>query len=58
MSRPDTGELTFEALVGKGLRVQWGPVIRDVDTAGDLPEVAALCPSGRFAAAVRSLEMA
>jgi glycosyltransferase A (GT-A) superfamily protein (DUF2064 family) len=58
MSRSDTGELTFEALVGKGLRVRWGPVIRDVDTADDLCEVAELCPGGRFAAAVATLEMA
>jgi glycosyltransferase A (GT-A) superfamily protein (DUF2064 family) len=58
MSRPDTGKLTFEALTGEGLRVDWGPVVRDVDTVGDLPEVAAMCRGGKFAAAVSALETA
>jgi glycosyltransferase A (GT-A) superfamily protein (DUF2064 family) len=58
MSQPDTAKLTFEALTSQGLTVAWGPVIRDVDTADDLAEVAALCRGGRFAAAVRALEMA
>ncbi|GIH05228.1 glycosyl transferase [Rhizocola hellebori] len=57
MSQPDTGKLTFEALTSQGLRVHWGPVIRDVDTADDLSKVAALCPGGGFAAAVSALGM-
>jgi glycosyltransferase A (GT-A) superfamily protein (DUF2064 family) len=40
-------------LQGLGLRVSKLPVLRDVDTAGDATEVAALCaPGSRFATAV------
>jgi hypothetical protein len=34
------------------------PVLRDVDTLGDLAHVAALCPGGCFATAVNALELA
>jgi glycosyltransferase A (GT-A) superfamily protein (DUF2064 family) len=54
MSRPDTAELTLAALRGSGLRVVLAPLLRDVDTAADAREVAALCPQGTFAGAVRA----
>jgi uncharacterized protein len=53
MSTPDTGRLTAAALRARGLRVVEGPVMRDVDTAADAWAVAAQCPQGTFAAAVR-----
>ncbi len=53
MSRPDTGERTLAALVGRGLRVAMLPVLRDVDTAADAHAVARDCAaSARFPAAV------
>jgi hypothetical protein len=56
MSTSRTGALTLRALRGRGLRVAPLPILRDVDTAGDAVEVAALCPAGsRFAAAVHPL---
>ena len=56
MSTDRTGPLTLRALRQRGLRVAPLPMLRDVDTARDAVEVAALCPSGsRFAAAVRPL---
>jgi glycosyltransferase A (GT-A) superfamily protein (DUF2064 family) len=55
MSRPDTGELTRQAFVERGLSIAEAKVLRDVDTFGDLREVAALCPHGHFAAAAREL---
>lgn len=55
MSRPDTGELTYRALVRQGLSVALGPVLRDVDTIEDVREVAAACPASRFAAAAAGL---
>lgn len=52
-SRADTGARTLAVLRGLGLRVAILPVLRDVDTAADAAEVAALCPPGsRFATAV------
>ncbi len=51
-----TGALTVAALHGRGLRVGLLPVRRDVDTAADATEVAALCPAGsRFAGIVAAL---
>ena len=44
--------MTLRALRGMGLRVALLPELRDVDTAADAHAVAALCPDGRFAAAV------
>ena len=55
MSMPDTGERTLAALRARGLGVALLPTLRDVDTAADAHAVAALCPGGRFAAAVREL---
>jgi len=52
MSTVDTGTMTLRALRGMGLRVAQLPELRDVDTAADAHAVAALCPGGRFAAAV------
>lgn len=55
MSTSHTGEATLVALRAAGLRVELAPVLRDVDTAADAREVAALCgPGRRFAAAVRA----
>jgi 2-phospho-L-lactate guanylyltransferase (CobY/MobA/RfbA family) len=34
-----------------------GPVLRDVDTAEDLREVALLCPGSQFAALAAKLEL-
>ena len=45
--------LTVAALRGRGLRVDFGAALRDVDSAPDAWEVAAQCPDGTFAAAVR-----
>lgn len=53
MSRPDTCALTREALVGNGLRVSPGPVLRDVDTMVDALAVASACPATRFAASIK-----
>jgi glycosyltransferase A (GT-A) superfamily protein (DUF2064 family) len=55
MSRPETGQLTLRALREAGLTVSLGPPLRDVDTAADLPPVAAECGDTRFARAVRGL---
>jgi rSAM/selenodomain-associated transferase 1 len=56
MSTSRTGVLTLRALRVRGLRVAPLPMLRDVDTAGDVVEVARLCPAGsRFAAAVHPL---
>ncbi len=53
MSTVDTGRLTAAALRARGLRVGYGPTLRDVDTESDARHVADLCPHGRFATAVR-----
>ena len=55
MSTVDTGARTAAALRERGLDVGYGPTLRDVDTAPDAWEVAALCPHGTFADAVRRL---
>jgi rSAM/selenodomain-associated transferase 1 len=54
-SRVDTGLRQRERLVGKGLRVLDLQVLRDVDTAADAAEVAALAPGSRFAARMHEL---
>jgi uncharacterized protein len=54
MSTSDTGRLTAAALRDLGLRVVRGPLLRDVDTVSDARVVAAQCPAGSFAAAVRT----
>src|SRR5512142_2238257 len=40
MSTPDTAQWTVDALRRRGLRVRYGPVLRDVDTAPDALAVA------------------
>ncbi|QES47019.1 glycosyltransferase [Streptomyces venezuelae] len=50
MSTPQTGAVQYERLRAAGLRVGLLPVLRDVDTAADAREVAAVAPCGRFAA--------
>ena len=55
MSRPDTGALQRARLTGAGLRVRELPPLRDVDTADDAGEVAALAPGSRFAATLARL---
>lgn len=52
MSRPDTGAQTRDALRFAGLRVGILTELSDVDTVADARHVAAIVPSGRFAAAV------
>ncbi|GIH15002.1 TIGR04282 family arsenosugar biosynthesis glycosyltransferase [Rugosimonospora africana] len=52
MSTPDTCAQTAALLSGRGLRVEYGPTLRDVDTAGDARQVAADAPQTAFAAAV------
>ena len=52
-STSSTGARTLAALRGRGLRVAMLPTLRDVDTAADATEVAAICgPGSRFAAVV------
>lgn len=55
MSRPDTGDLTRDALRAAGLGVAAAPELTDVDTAAEVVTVARLVPDGRFAAAVGEL---
>ncbi|MFE2326145.1 DUF2064 domain-containing protein [Streptomyces sp. NPDC059385] len=55
MSVPETGTVQYERLCGAGLRVGLLPRLRDVDTAADAAEVAALVPAGRFAERHRQL---
>jgi uncharacterized protein len=52
MSTPDTAQWTVDALRSRGLRLRYGPVLRDVDTAEDALAVAAICPAGAFTRAV------
>jgi rSAM/selenodomain-associated transferase 1 len=54
MSTPRTGEHTLVALRRYGLRVALLPTLRDVDDVDDAYAVAAQCPDGRFAEAVRT----
>ncbi|MYS33120.1 hypothetical protein K388_04145 [Streptomyces sp. KhCrAH-43] len=50
MSVPETGAVQRRRLIDAGLTVRDLPALRDVDTAADAAEVAALAPGGRFAA--------
>lgn len=50
MSVPETGAVQRARLTAAGLTVRDLPRLRDVDTAADAAEVAALAPDGRFAA--------
>jgi glycosyltransferase A (GT-A) superfamily protein (DUF2064 family) len=50
MSRSDTGERQLERLRAAGLRVQILPTLTDVDHIEDAYTVAAIAPTGRFAA--------
>lgn len=55
MSRPNTGELTVRALTESGLRMTYGPMLRDVDTIDDAYAVAREAPDSRFARELRAL---
>ncbi|MEV7612142.1 DUF2064 domain-containing protein [Streptomyces sp. NPDC089799] len=55
MSVPATGAVQYERLRAAGLRTRLLPRLRDVDTAADAAEVAALAPAGRFATRHRRL---
>ncbi|MER7948842.1 DUF2064 domain-containing protein [Streptomyces sp. NPDC096079] len=55
MSVPETGSVQYGRLRAAGLRTALLPRLRDVDTAADAAEVAALAPAGRFAARHREL---
>ncbi|MFF3619142.1 DUF2064 domain-containing protein [Streptomyces sp. NPDC002467] len=55
MSVPETGMVQYERLRAAGLRIGPLPRLRDVDTAADAAEVAALAPAGRFATRHRQL---
>ena len=50
MSTSATGAVQRERLIRAGLKVGALPVLRDVDTADDVPLVAAAAPGSRFAA--------
>lgn len=54
-SQDDTGARQLARLRDAGLRPHLLPALRDVDTAADARAVAALAPSGRFAATVQAL---
>ncbi|MGH3657673.1 MAG: TIGR04282 family arsenosugar biosynthesis glycosyltransferase, partial [Micromonosporaceae bacterium] len=55
MSTSETGRLTAEALLRRGLTVAPLPVLRDVDSAADAHLVASECSGGRFSDTVRRL---
>ncbi|MGN9777005.1 TIGR04282 family arsenosugar biosynthesis glycosyltransferase [Micromonospora sp. H33] len=55
MSTPETGRRTVAALVGRGLRVEPLPVVRDVDEWADALAVAAVVPDSRFARQVAAV---
>ncbi|MFB6615889.1 DUF2064 domain-containing protein [Streptomyces sp. NPDC085524] len=55
MSVPETGAVQYERLRAAGLRTGLLPRLRDVDTAADAAEVAALAPAGLFARRHRQL---
>jgi glycosyltransferase A (GT-A) superfamily protein (DUF2064 family) len=55
MSRPDTGARQRQRLQDAGLPVTLLRTLRDVDTAPDVARVAALAPTGRFAAVAAGL---
>jgi rSAM/selenodomain-associated transferase 1 len=52
MSTPDTGRLTAQAIQREGIRLEFLPQLRDVDTIEDARAVAPTIPTSRFAAAV------
>ncbi len=52
-SRDDTGAVQRRRILDAGLTLVDLPVLQDVDTVGDLRQVAELAPKGRFACAVR-----
>lgn len=56
MSTPDTGRLTVQAIRQAGIRLEFLPRLRDVDTIGDARAVAATIPTSRFAAALRAVQ--
>lgn len=56
MSVAETGACQEAALERLGLRVRLLPTLRDVDLIGDARAVAAMAPSGAFAAAVDAVE--
>ncbi|TWG04219.1 hypothetical protein FHX80_112663 [Streptomyces brevispora] len=58
MSVPETGAVQRRRLVDAGLTVRDLPRLRDVDTAADAVDVAALAPDGRFAAVLAGLTRA
>ncbi|MFF1919891.1 DUF2064 domain-containing protein [Streptomyces sp. NPDC058221] len=58
MSVPETGAVQRRRLVDAGLKVSDLRRLRDVDTAADAMDVAALAPHGRFAAVLRGLTRA
>jgi hypothetical protein len=55
MSTSETGQEQHERLIGAGLSVSLLGRLRDVDTAADADQVAALAPRGRFAATLSRL---
>ncbi|MFI2183990.1 DUF2064 domain-containing protein [Streptomyces sioyaensis] len=55
MSTDRTGAAQRARLAAAGLRVRELPPLRDVDTAADAEQVAAVAPDGRFAAALARL---
>ncbi|MFJ2958959.1 DUF2064 domain-containing protein [Streptomyces sp. NPDC087270] len=55
MSKPWTGRAQRDRLLAAGLAVRDLPVLRDVDTAADAREVAALAPGTRFARTLAAL---
>lgn len=57
MSRPDTGDLTLQALRSAGLQVELLTELSDVDTMADAQLVAKSVPESRFAAAVSQVGM-
>ncbi|MFF0277040.1 DUF2064 domain-containing protein [Streptomyces sp. NPDC004330] len=57
MSVPETGAVQYARLRAAGLRTGTLPLLRDVDTAADADEVAALAPAGRFSARYREFDV-
>lgn len=55
MSTDLTGQSTYEALISRGCGVAPTESMQDVDTWDDARTVAQLCPTSRFAGAVRGL---
>jgi uncharacterized protein len=57
MSRDDTGVIQLGRLVSAGLRVRMLPPLTDVDTIDNAFEVASIAPLGRFATALRTMDV-